>query len=251
MDRKSTKALQVQTYPQSRRVLHIDFHLDIDYDIKTRTLLITTLFLSAQPVKAAPNSHQEERALNCKVIDNVVNYSTRYTAQASSFCTAYLQTTSTTTATSAAKTTTITAKGASTVTKTVYSTAVNTFTKRDASNTARPTWLTYVIGAQLVSSACSCYITPPPPKTATSTKKGGTATVTSSIVTTTTAVPIYCAVHGCGNGEGYLTGTNEGSVQACKATCVNEAGCQTFQYLPDDGSCSLYSATVMEQEPGS
>ncbi|KAI1611897.1 hypothetical protein EDD36DRAFT_269411 [Exophiala viscosa] len=91
-----------------------------------------------------------------------------------------------------------TGKVTGTVTVTQYSTAVNTFVKRDTS-VPRPTWLPKAIAANLVSSACSCYITPPPAKTTKTTITTGTTTVTvskSAAATQTVTEPIYCGVVG-------------------------------------------------------
>lgn len=58
-------------------------------------LLIALLSLVVSTISVPTEVQIEGRALNCKVVDAVINYFTRYTAQASSFCTAYLQTTTT------------------------------------------------------------------------------------------------------------------------------------------------------------
>ncbi|KAI1623244.1 hypothetical protein EDD37DRAFT_667007 [Exophiala viscosa] len=210
------------------------------------SLVVTTIAIPVEP-------EIEARAVNCKIVDAVINYFTPYTAQASSFCSAYLQTTATVSVT--------TGKVTGTVTVTQYSTAVNTFVKRDTS-VPRPTWLPKAIAANLVSSACSCYITPPPAKTTKTTITTGTTTVTvskSAAATQTVTEPIYCGVVGViyeFDSEGnpvYLASGGGYTLQQCKALCVSEPACLTFIYDDDGtGACTTVPFTIAGHfDPGS
>lgn len=81
---------------------------------------LLALFLSTGFTLASPPPGHEERAVNCVVVNSIINYFTRYTSQASSFCSAYLQTSTTVTTTVPTRTTTITVGGGgSAVTSTV------------------------------------------------------------------------------------------------------------------------------------
>ncbi|KAK5674494.1 hypothetical protein LTS10_012882 [Elasticomyces elasticus] len=129
---------------------------------KMRLALAAAFFSCVTSSLTAPTAAGiEHRDLDCKVVLDVIDYFTRYTAQASPFCSAYLQTSTTIVVATVAKTATRTRTVQGTAT--LYSTAT-ALVKRDPT-VARPTWLPDAIGMKLVSSPCSCYVTPPSPST--------------------------------------------------------------------------------------
>jgi hypothetical protein len=141
------------------------------------------------------------------------------------------------------------------VTDTVFSTAVNTFQKRDNS-VPLPTWLPKTLAANLVSSACSCYVTPPPAKTAEKTITSGTKVVTvanTAAATQIVTVPIYCHVAGVLNVPDFLSSGEGYTVQQCKALCLSDSRCNTFIFDDDGtGACTTISETIAgNYDPGS
>ncbi|KAK5696375.1 hypothetical protein LTR17_024251 [Elasticomyces elasticus] len=210
-----------------------------------RLALAAALFSCVTSSLTAPIAADiEQRNPDCKVVRDVIDYFTRYTAQASSFCSAYLQTSTTIVVATVAKTATRTRTVHGTTT--LYSTAT-ALEKRDRT-VARPTWLPDAIGMKLISSACSCYVTPPSPSTIRATATSGkiTKTVTSTVATATETVKIYCGVVGCGQADtDYLGGGTGETLQQCKAYCLGYPGCITFIYSAAQGdACGAYGDSV-------
>ncbi|EPS37274.1 hypothetical protein H072_9019 [Dactylellina haptotyla CBS 200.50] len=253
--------------------------------VKTFFLLAAlTVGSQAQDVRFVGNGPLTKRADGCDSDNLLRNFrDKRYSASASDFCSAWLQSTITNTLSvtatvdatatetpvpnTATLSETVTITNTETTLTTDYPTAVNTFAKR-GSDVPYPGWLAATFPPVRVSSACSCFIPSPSPvvvltatttvatqtNTATTTLEPLTNTVTTLITQTASATAtqvitgesIPCGATGCSNGIGYLGYSDDATtLTACKDFCKSSEGCLTFQF----GSTADYTICHIFETP--